>query len=477
MQFRSATKVGLAVLMSFAAFVGIWYFLNRQTFRSNTYPLQVSFPDAQNITPGAAVRMAGVEVGVVREIGLTKDNQALLDLRIFRRYEIPKDSRFTVTSGGLIGEKYVSINPRVGEAAAIPAGARVQGQGTVQIEDLMATASQLASSADQVIQESRLALMDTRRAINELSRYVQDPRLKESLLVSMRNAEVASRNIVRATETADRTAQEFRSIAAEARPTMRRTLASVEQSTGNIAELTGAINEIVAGEDIKSGLGATVNNLRLSSEQLPLITQRMANITANIEKLSADPAYATELRETFTNLRVATSEARESAEAINETVQRLTGRFRRNRPDGGTPTSTPPDPRAVPLHGTVDLVQNLDPGRFHADVNAVVPFGQKSFVRGGIYGLGEENRLNFQIGEAFSEEWSARYGLYKGWLGLGLDQNFGRESGWSFDLYHPNRPSLDVYARRRLQKDTSIVVGVESLFQNPTPSIGIRIRR
>ena len=69
MHLRSATKVGLAVVISVGAYVLIWYFLLGQGLRSRSYPLTVVFRDAQNLTSGAAVRMAGVQIGVVGRMG------------------------------------------------------------------------------------------------------------------------------------------------------------------------------------------------------------------------------------------------------------------------------------------------------------------------------------------------------------------------------------------------------------------------
>lgn len=148
MHLRSATKVGLAVLMSGAAFLAIWYFLQGWGLKSRSYPLEnILFRDAQNIAPGAEVRMAGVKVGVVDQISLTGDNRARLRLLISNDQKVPKGSRFIITAGGLIGEKYVSILPREDSPNPIESNDMVIGQDAVQIEDLMAKANSLAGSS------------------------------------------------------------------------------------------------------------------------------------------------------------------------------------------------------------------------------------------------------------------------------------------------------------------------------------------
>ena len=486
MHLRSATKVGLSVLMSGAAFLAIWYFLQGWGLKSNTYALEnVLFRDAQNIAPGAEVRMAGVEVGVVDSIQLTGDNRARLRLLINNAHTIPKGSRFIITAGGLIGEKYVSIIPRENATAHLASTDLVVGQDAVQIEDLMAKASDLAGSSNDVIREARLALAETRVAIRSIGNLVSDPQIQRSMTASLRNAEAASANVVRASENvvaaserADQIAGQFRqtassvnSIVAGSRSQVDRTLNSVANSAQNVEDLTGTLNELLAGNNLKSDLGAALHNIRLT-------TERMNTIAANVERLSGDPQMTEDLKASLANIRATTAETRAASEAVNMAVQRLTGRFRPRPAQPNTNDPTGGDrPASLVRQGTVDLFQNADPGRFRADANVLFPLSPESFVFGGLRDIGEANRLNLQMGRTLNDTWNARYGIYDGRLGLGLDYGLGRPNGWSLNVYRPNKLTADLYGRRWLDADTSLMYGVESIFRNPRPTIGLRIKR
>lgn len=69
------------------------------------------FQRADGVGVGTDVRISGVKVGVVREIGLADDETyfALLTLSLDR--QIPNDSTARISSDGLLGGAYVSIEP------------------------------------------------------------------------------------------------------------------------------------------------------------------------------------------------------------------------------------------------------------------------------------------------------------------------------------------------------------------------------
>ena len=105
---RKATLVLIVVvgLVAIAIVVGLPH--SRKT-------LKTCFSDAQGLRSGAAVRIAGVEVGNVRRIHVnpeSKDCPAEVDMDVTTSYEmsIPKDSLVGLATAGILGETYVSID-------------------------------------------------------------------------------------------------------------------------------------------------------------------------------------------------------------------------------------------------------------------------------------------------------------------------------------------------------------------------------
>ena len=106
---------GLFILLGFAA-LG---FLVTQTTdlrrysSSDTYAVDVRFGNTGELKPRSPVRMAGVNVGKVESITLDPDTfEAVVTMSISDAYDqIPDDSTALVLTSGLLGDKYIGIEP------------------------------------------------------------------------------------------------------------------------------------------------------------------------------------------------------------------------------------------------------------------------------------------------------------------------------------------------------------------------------
>jgi len=103
-------------------------------FRKAGYPLSVEFPSAAGLEKRAPVKMAGVSIGVVKDIVLS-GRKARVDMDIDAGIRVPKDSTVTFSMAGLLGEKTVEIIPGASEEFCGP-GAMLSGKMTVGFEDL-----------------------------------------------------------------------------------------------------------------------------------------------------------------------------------------------------------------------------------------------------------------------------------------------------------------------------------------------------
>lgn len=79
-------------------------------FKKKGYPLFVNFDSVAGLEKRAVVRMAGVKVGFVKKITL-KETRAEVLLNIDSRVKVDQDSKVTLASLGLLGEKYIEIMP------------------------------------------------------------------------------------------------------------------------------------------------------------------------------------------------------------------------------------------------------------------------------------------------------------------------------------------------------------------------------
>jgi len=100
------------------------------------YLVTADFPSVGGLKTGSAVEVAGVEVGRVEAIALA-DYQARVTMRIYAGVELQEDSIASIKTKGLIGEKYVRINPGGSDRLIPPNGRIREVEPPVDIEELI----------------------------------------------------------------------------------------------------------------------------------------------------------------------------------------------------------------------------------------------------------------------------------------------------------------------------------------------------
>ena len=78
---------------------------------NKSFILHASFESIDGIQIGSDVLLAGVKVGTVSKIQLDKDSfQAKATFSLFEDFELPNDTEAAISSDGLLGGKYISLN-------------------------------------------------------------------------------------------------------------------------------------------------------------------------------------------------------------------------------------------------------------------------------------------------------------------------------------------------------------------------------
>ena len=122
MKMSAEAKVGLFVLLGIALLVYMSLKVGGFQFGgAEGYRLYVSFDSAAGLDQNSSVRVAGVEIGRVKEI-LLKDNKAQLVLEIKEGIKVGRDFTALLTTKGLLGEKYLELIPGAPGAPALKDG-------------------------------------------------------------------------------------------------------------------------------------------------------------------------------------------------------------------------------------------------------------------------------------------------------------------------------------------------------------------
>jgi phospholipid/cholesterol/gamma-HCH transport system substrate-binding protein len=100
------------------------------------YEVEAVFANSGGLKTGSSVVIAGVDVGLVKEVALD-DYQARVVLNLPLNVKIQEDAIASIKTKGLIGEKYVEITPGGAEELIQPGGRIRDTQSAVDFEELI----------------------------------------------------------------------------------------------------------------------------------------------------------------------------------------------------------------------------------------------------------------------------------------------------------------------------------------------------
>ncbi|MFZ3209664.1 MAG: MlaD family protein [Geobacteraceae bacterium] len=176
----SQVKVGIFIVFALLFFAGGVLLMGEKTkFFVPKGRLSVIMADVGGLKIGAPVWLAGVDVGLVRDILFARPNRAndveiMLEIEKSALEKIGKDSKVSIKTRGLLGEKYVDITPS--QFLVETPETRIYGVSAPKLDDVMQKA---ATSFDRL----NLALDKINQGEGTLGKFARDPKLFNQLLL------------------------------------------------------------------------------------------------------------------------------------------------------------------------------------------------------------------------------------------------------------------------------------------------------
>ena len=306
---RREVKIGvfltgtLAILAIFIFVVGDLSNL----FRRPGYPVVVRYDTSLGLDKTAAVKMAGIRIGYVKGIEL-ENNRSRVTLSINPRFRIPVDSRAVQAVQGLLGEKYVEVQPGRAAEFILPGG-ELEAGPSAGLDQLAPMLTRLggdleeaaASLRDMMNRESR---ENFGRALENIASLSSDLRVfmtenKSKLTQTVDSASSTARNLdqeVRALskDFAD-TLKDLRDILEENRGDVRENLTKLRELLDKVDQSVKVLNRTL--EKIDSGQG-TVGKL-INDEGLYHEAQGAVRDVRKISQAVADIRLAADLRSEY----------------------------------------------------------------------------------------------------------------------------------------------------------------------------------
>jgi phospholipid/cholesterol/gamma-HCH transport system substrate-binding protein len=129
--------VGVFVLAGLACLAYLAVHLGKLEFFGGGYRVVADFDNISGLKEGAAVEVAGVEVGRVESIQLTSGDRAKLVLKLHPGVKIHDDAIASIRTKGIIGDKFVKLSLGNSETT-IPNGGKIRDtESAVEWEELI----------------------------------------------------------------------------------------------------------------------------------------------------------------------------------------------------------------------------------------------------------------------------------------------------------------------------------------------------
>ena len=112
-KYTQETVVGIFVVIGLLAIAYMTVKLGNVGFLGeNSYSLYAKFNRVTGLRVGNPVNMFGLEIGRVESFKMDQENQVVVvDFKINKGIQIYDDAIASIKTAGLIGDKYVSIDP------------------------------------------------------------------------------------------------------------------------------------------------------------------------------------------------------------------------------------------------------------------------------------------------------------------------------------------------------------------------------
>ena len=291
-------KVGILSMVALACIVLIVFLLtgNASWFKKQV-DLHMYTSDAAGLTPGAPVRINGIQAGTVKRVVLSGETNPQRVIRVDfvveqdMQKQIPADSIASVGSDNLLGStKFLQINKGT-RPDIIPAGATVKSADTRQFDALIQQGYNVLDSLQLILGKAQDIVAAVEVGKGTLGKLLVDETLYNSLTATVNQVQLLATTL-----------------------NSKKGIGRIINDEALYDQVQNVINRFDAiTADLQAGKGTAgmllkdpkvYNNLDSSLDQINMLLTKINNGQGTAGKLLNDPKIANQLSEAMTKLNV-----------------------------------------------------------------------------------------------------------------------------------------------------------------------------
>jgi len=297
------TKVGIFVVLGILALTYFTVRVGTIRIREGGYRVYTQVESAAGLVKKSAVRIAGVEVGIVENIVLD-GTKAKVALQLPLNVKIPNGSKVYVKSAGLLGEKFIEIVPGPGPEFVKADGLVEEGGPAVDVDRVLTQLSAIGGDIKSVTQS--------------LSSALGGEKGEKSIKELVANTEKTMANLQSITQTIEKGEGTLGKLVKD-----EKLYKEVKDTVGSLKETASSLNQVALSVEKGEGtLGKLVKDETLYREAKETVTS-LSQVAKSIErgegtlgKLVKDETLYTQTKETM-------EEAKQTLANLNKVSQQI----------------------------------------------------------------------------------------------------------------------------------------------------------
>lgn len=186
----SKLRVGVVITLALLTlFLTIFFAGNIEDLLAPKIKLKAQIKDTKGLRKGAPVWISGTEVGNVKQIELspTYGNIVTLSIRKDALPFIKKDSRATVLTMGLLGDKYVELSSGSPQAEQVKPGEMLEGSAQIELQDVVETGAASIEKMTEFIKRLDTLAEKIEKGGGTVGKLLNDPGIYDHLKETTKN--------------------------------------------------------------------------------------------------------------------------------------------------------------------------------------------------------------------------------------------------------------------------------------------------
>lgn len=193
------TVVGLVVL-----FLAVFYIGNQKSLFSSTFRVYGTFKNVSGLTVGNNVRFAGINVGVVEAINIVTDSSVRVDLTLNNSVKkfIKTDSKMSIGSDGLMGDKLVVIAPGgIKSQTEVQEGNELGSINPVDVDKIITKLTKVADNAESLTSDLSEIVAKVNSGKGSIGRLLNNDKIARDLEGTVNQAKTTMKGVHATTAT------------------------------------------------------------------------------------------------------------------------------------------------------------------------------------------------------------------------------------------------------------------------------------